>query len=867
MKSLAAILLAAAALVQAQRDASGYFDRALAALRLQNFAEAQALIKAGLEIEPNSPAGYDLLGIASAELGDYAEAEKCFRRAISLNPRFVGAHNDLARSLYRRGMADAAIQEFRAVLKVDANNFTANFNLGLIHRERKEYAESIQYLLVARRLMPADAQTSLALADAYFRAGATKDGLALSREILSAHAGDPQLDLSLGTLLLEQKQYSDAAACLERARVADPRNFDLLHNLGQAYTHLAKYDSAENAFLTALSLRANAVETLYQLAVAYTQWGHADQAIQVLVRAGALELARPDVLLLLGRLCIQEGFIDDAIDVLQRAAAINPDKVEPHLLLGEAFTKRREYDKALAEYEVVAKLDPRNPQSYVSIGRTYEYLADYLEAGRALAKALAIDPKNTQAAYYMGRIAYDQDDAAAAKRWYGQVLALDPKNIAALYDMGVALMHEGNNDEARQYLKEAIAVEPSFSQLYYRLSIVERRLNHPQDAAQAFALFKKYDVVDRQRRENRGSGILDFVKETQSLSETERLQRYRDALLKTAETRPDDLNLLFLQAQVYFRLGEDAQALEKVARISSLEPNNATVRMRSASLLTRFNHFTEAADQLRAALEKHPDSAEVRFALVSLYYRMRRFADARAVLSQDSIQSAAYHNLVGRILIEENDTARGLDELRQAVSSEPNNENYTADLAIELAAAGQTPKANALLAKARANNPGAVRLLLAEGICRQLTGDYAAARKDFEKAAELALDSELPYLAEGNLLRESGDTGPAAEILDRAAALFPDSPWPHWFKALASGPVQGQAELQRAVDLAQAQPAVYSALIAGLLQTGDCRRASEVWDRMKPLALSPDLEPSRWCGEKVFPGYPEWRWIVELARE
>jgi tetratricopeptide (TPR) repeat protein len=867
MKGPVLILLAATAFGQQQHDASAYFNRGLAALRSQNFAEAQALIKAGLQMDPNSAPGYDLLGIASAELGNYGDAEKFFRRAISLNPRFIGAHNDLARSLYRRGMIGLSIQEFRAALQLDPDNFTANFNLGLIHRERKEYAESIRYLQVAHRLTPSDVQTSLALAGAYFNAGKTQDGLALSREILSAHAGDPQLDLSLGTLLLEQKQYSDAAACLEHARVADPRNFDLLHNLGQAYTHLAKYDAAENAFLTALSLRAGAVETLYQLAVAYTQWGHADQAIQVLVRARALEPARPDVLLLLGRLCIQEGFIDDAIDVLQRAAAINPEKVEPHLLLGEAFTKRREYDKALAEYEVMAKLDPHNPQSYVSIGRTYEYLADYPEAGRALAKALAIDPKNTQAAYYMGRIAYDQDDAGAAKRWYGQVLALDPKNIAALYDMGVALMHEGNNVQARQYLQKAIEVEPSLSQLYYRLSIVERRLNHPQEAAQAFALFKKYDVVDRQRRENRGSGILDFVKETQSLPETERLQRYRDALLKTAETRPDDLNLLFLQAQVYFRLGEEAQALETVARISSLEPDNTAVHMRSASLLTRFNYFTEAADQLRSALEKHPDSGEVRFALASLYYRMRRFADARTVLPQRSIRSAGYHNLLGRILVEEADTSRGLDELRQAVSLEPNNENYTADLAIELAAAGQAPKALALLANARANNAAGVHLLLAEGMCHQLAGDYVSARKDFEKAAELALDSELPYLAEANLLRERGDRGRAAEILDRAAVLFPDSPWPHWFKALASGPAEGHAELQRALDLAQAQPAVYPALIAGLLRTGDCRHATEVWDRMKPLGLSPDLDPSRWCGEKVLPDYPEWRWIVELARE
>lgn len=884
IRNLTVVSLAAVASGQVQPDAAGYFKRGLAALRSQNLSEAQSLIKAGLDLDPNSSAGYDLLGIASAELGNFSEAEKLFRRAISLNPRFVGAHNDLARFLYRRGMVDAAIQEFHAALQFDPRNFTAHFNLGLIYRERQRYPQAVEHLQIARELMPSDIATLLALTDAYFHTGEAQEGIALSRQLLSSHADDPQVNFSMGTLLLEQKEYAEAAACLERARVAEPQNFELLHDLGQAYTHLGKYAAAENAFLAALSLRENAVQTLYQLAIAYTEWGHADQAIQVLVRARGLAPARPDVLLLLGRVCIREGFIDDAIEVLQRCAALNPDKVDPHLLLGEAFTKRKDYDKALAEYEIMAKLDPRNPQSHVSLGRTYEYMRQYRQAEHALSKALAIDSKATQAAYYMGRIAADEDDYTAAKRWYTRVLAVDPKNLAALYDMAVALMHEGNNVLAREYLEKAISVEPAFSQLYYRLSVVERRLNRPEQAKEAFALFKKYEDLDRQRRDYHSFGVLDFVKETQGLPETERWLRYRDALLKTAETHPDDLNVLFMQAQVYFRLGDNAHALERLAQISSLQPDDAAARMRSASLLTSFNHFTEAVEQLRSALEKHPDAGDVRFALAALYYRMRRLSDAREVLSRASTGSArltGFHNLLGRVLVEQHDVEQGLNQLQQAVSSEPNNENYVADLAIELAASGQTSRARALVERARTNDPTSVQLLLAEGVCFQLAGNHAAARTSFRKASELGLDSEVPYLAEGNLLRENRARGAAVEILDRAAGLFPDSPWPHWLKALtleADAPAQAQSEFRTAVALAQAQPYIYPALLTKALGAGDCRAASEIWDRMKPLALSPELDPSHWCtgddvsraqppvGGAPLPVYPEWRWIVELAR-
>jgi tetratricopeptide (TPR) repeat protein len=884
---LAVAVLAVIGLGQTRPAADEYLQRGLNAIRRHDFAEAESLIKTGLNIEPSSAIGYDLLGIASDGLGKQSEAEKCFRQALHLNPKFVAAHNDLARCLYRRGMVEPAVQEFQQALRLDPRNFTANFNLGVISRDRKRYAEAVKYLEIAREMLPSDIATLLSLTDIYYRAGKAEKAALISRDLMQLRPDDPQVNFTLGTLLLEQQRYAEAAQCLEQARVAVPRNFELLHDLGQAYTHLGKYAEAEQAFLAALSLRDDAVETLYQLAVAYTKWEHSDQAIQVLVRARQLAPASPDILLLLGRVSIQEGFIDDAVEVLQRCVNINSEKIEPHLLLGEAFTRLKNYDKALAEYELMARLDPRNPQSYVSLGRTYQYLRRYPEAEGALRKALEIDPKSTQAAYYMGLIASDQNDYAGAKRWYTKVLAVDPKHLAALYDMGVTFMHEDNYALAQQYLDRAVGVAPTFSQLYYRLSVVYRHLKNPEKAAQAFALFKKYEQMDEQRRDYRPYGVLEFVKETQDLPERERLQRYRDALLKTAETRPDDLNVLFMQAQVYFRLGEDAQALERIARISSLQPDKTTARMRSASLLTKFNHYPEAVGELKAAVEKQPEADEPRLALAALYCRMQRAVDARRVLSEApprSAQSGAFHNLLGRILIHEGDIAGGMKELQQAVSSEPDREDYIVDLAIESAAAGQFSQIHLVLLKARAKSPASSHLLFAEGICNQLSGHYADADRAFQTAAELAFQWEAPYLAEANLLRHAGSPARAAEILDQAAALFPRSPWPHYFKALvltknAADSSQVSSEFQRSLDLAPLQPEVYPAILNESLRHHDCAQSQEIWKQMRQLGLAPQLDPSQWCmgdswasgrnrtpGEEL-QGSPEWRWIVDLAHQ
>ena len=685
------------------------------------------------------------------------------------------------------------------------------------------------------------------------------------------------MNFSLGTLFLEWKQYAEAAGYLERARIAEPRNFELLHDLGQAYTHLDKFAEAEIAFLNALTLRGDAVETLYQLAILYARWEHPDQAIQVLVRARQLAPKRADILLLLGRESIEEGFLDDAAEVLQQSISLDPDKVEPYLLLGEAFTRLKKYENALQEYQTMVRLDPRNPQSYVSLGRTYQYMRLYPESESALRKALSIDPRNTQAAYYMGLVASEQSDYAAAKRWYGQVLQVDPKHLAALYDMGVAAMREHDDAVALEYLEKAAAVAPTFSQVYYRLSVVYRRLKDSDKANQMFALFKKYEEADEERRSYRPHGVLDFVKETQDLPESQRLQRYREALSKAEQTHPDDLNVLFLEAQVDFRLGEKAGALERVARITSLQGGNAAVRMRAASLLTEFHCYQEALEQLQAAVEKQPDAEEPRFALAALYYRMQRTQEALHTLTSARSgppKSAAFHNLLGRALVLEGNPAVGLRELQTAVDAEPNHEAYWLDLAIELTAAGQRARAALALEKAKSKWPASSRLLFAEGICDQLAGRTAEAQTKLQKSADLAFQWEPPYLAQANLLRETDAITRSVETLDQAASLFPDSPWPHLLKALALSKTdlnhaEVALQLKRALELAPAEPEVYAAVLTGLLRQHDCSQALDIWERMAPFGLAKNLDPGAACGKvspEMLDRYPDWRWIVELAR-
>jgi tetratricopeptide (TPR) repeat protein len=861
--------------ITAEQTAASYFQRGLEAIRRGAFSEAEAQIKAGLQLEPSSPAGYDLLGIAYDGLGRHLEAERAFREALKLDPRFVPAHNDLGRSLYQRGMVQAAEQEFKQTLLINSQNFTASYNLGLLARDAKRYAESAQYLEKARQASPADVPTLFALCGAYLGAGQKDQAASAASQLVATNPGNPQIHFSLGTLFLEWKQYAEAAEHLGRARLAEPKNFELLHNLGQAYNHLKKYSEAEDAFLQALSVRSDSVETMYQLAVVYSGSKHPDQAIQILVRARQLAPKRPDVLLLLGRECIEEGFADDAIEVLEECVSLDPQKVEPHLLLGEAYTAKKRFPNAIREYESVVALEPANPLGYVWLGRTFRYSGQYSDAERVLRQALKLDANNSQGAYYLGLVAADQANYQTAQHWFEQALSSNPNFLGALYDMAVTCMRLNDDLKARYYLERARAVAPTFSQVYYRLAVIYQRLKEPDRAAEARALFKKYEQLDVEKRKYFPYGVLEFIQETQDLPQNQRLERYRQELLKTEKLKPDDLNLLFMLVQVDFRLGLKDEALQRLERIGSLQPDNLEVQLRSASLLTVFNYYPEALRQLQILVEKQPASQQARFALASLHLQMRRPAEAFNVLRAEEASgdnSAAYHHLLGRILVQQERVPEGLKHLHKALNLEPENEEYLSDLVLELSVAGERSEAQNLLKKAKVKFPASGRIHFAEGIWHQLSTRKWEALAAFRQAADFSWQWEVPHLAQASLLLQSGSIAESQDVLEQTATLFPSSPWPHWLKGLAllknaTKPSQSMSEMRQSLSLASNRPEVLPALLASSLQQRDCETAREVWKRMTRFGLAAELDPTQLCTSETSAPVTEFSLPARIASE
>jgi len=137
---------AAALLEPYARRAEPSFDvlmtRGAALASLGRTGEALLAFEKVREIAPGNAMA--LVNIGTVHLGarDYARARPAFEAALVLDPDLSRAHNGLGVLEAETGRPDAAIERWRATVRLDPRDFDALFNLGLLLRKQGRVSEA-----------------------------------------------------------------------------------------------------------------------------------------------------------------------------------------------------------------------------------------------------------------------------------------------------------------------------------------------------------------------------------------------------------------------------------------------------------------------------------------------------------------------------------------------------------------------------------------------------------------------------------------------------------------------------------------------------------------------------------------------------
>jgi tetratricopeptide (TPR) repeat protein len=123
-------------------------------------------------------------------LGDYPKSKMYYKKAMDLLPYSQQAKFGYVLPLAGLGEWDAVIAIYKSILQTDSKNTLANYRLGAIYYERKEYQLSYNYLEEVINLYPNDYDSNLLFAWTNLQMGKLKEAKVLFNKVLLIRPGD-----------------------------------------------------------------------------------------------------------------------------------------------------------------------------------------------------------------------------------------------------------------------------------------------------------------------------------------------------------------------------------------------------------------------------------------------------------------------------------------------------------------------------------------------------------------------------------------------------------------------------------------------------------------------------------------------------
>lgn len=327
------------------------------------------------------------------------------------------------------------------------------------------------------------------------------------------------------------KNIQSAVGLYEQALKKDP-NFALAY-AGVADASLIMYHEKKDSFWSQKALAAaqqaerlndNLPEVHFSLGNVYTASGKGAEAVSELKRALQLAPNSDDGYRGLGKAYLALGQKDLALQAYQKAIDLNPYFWVNYNYAGLAYSDLAQYDKALAAFQRIIELEPDNSFGYLNTGMVYFQQGKYDQCIPFFQKSLQIQP------HY---IAYS--------------------------NLGTAFFFLKRYAESVPMFEKAVEMNQNDSMMMgnladaYRWSNQVEKANATYDRAIALA-FKQLQVNPRDATVLDGLGLC-YAKKGDAVQAMDFMRRAR-------AVSPDDVNIIYDQAEVFAITGRSAEALK-----------------------------------------------------------------------------------------------------------------------------------------------------------------------------------------------------------------------------------------------------------------------------------------------------------------
>ncbi len=336
---------------------------------------------------------------------EYAKAAASFEAAAALKPDDAFTHNNLGVAREALKLNDRAIASFRRAVALRPDHVLFNRNAGLLMAKMRQ-PDALGYLEKALG-DGTDPAVSLALGEAYARAGRREDALKYYDGLREVQGKNPTYWFNVGVLRNQLGDTTGSEAAYRRALQLAPNDLDILNNLGVVLFKAEKYEEAKVMFDKLSGLNPTSISAKVNLGAAAANAGDMPKAIGAWKEVLRAEPGRVAVRLDLANALYEAGETDAARFHYTQVLASNKRSAEALNGLGLCHLNGNKLPQAEAAFRSAVEADAKLMAAHNNLAIVLERSGRREEAIRILEKAAKIDPSDADVQRNLQRMRTD----------------------------------------------------------------------------------------------------------------------------------------------------------------------------------------------------------------------------------------------------------------------------------------------------------------------------------------------------------------------------------------------------------------------------------------------------------------------------
>ena len=341
---------------------------------------------------------------------------------------------------------------------------------------------------------------------------------------------------------------------------------------------------------------------------------------------------------------------------------------QAHFDRGISLIREEKFEEAIEAFRAAERLNPKEPAIPANIGKLYLRLGRHADAIAPLRKAAGLAPSIPSMHVDLCHALSMTNDHDEAIKECEKAIELDPQSDGAHSALFIARQKAGRpTDELLRTIDVALGLLRD-SEILLVLGSDQYFLRG--DYLYAQELLERLVTLQPQQPAYHGRLAEVYL----------RLGRDADALASARRAltlAPDSSFGNYAMGLLFFELGQHHEAIEAFAKVRSTEQRLSWANYYRAVSLSRIGRRTEAVTVLEGVAQRFPDEFEFHFELGTILNNLSRYEDAAAPLFRAvelKPDNLAANTTLGLALFEGARYEEGLRYLAKAAEIEPSNE-------------------------------------------------------------------------------------------------------------------------------------------------------------------------------------------------